>query len=343
MASNNAPENSLEQSLQVRDDEFIEASEVDADAPESAYGDENESYTTSLMSSVRNYRYENGRRYHAFRDEVYFLPNDEMESERLDLFHEILTRRCDGELHLAPIGTNPQRILDLGTGTGIWAVDIGDKFPSAEVLGNDLSPIQPSLVPPNVRFEVDDMENEWLYGSKFDFIHARYLAGAIKDWPRLMDQAFKFTKPGGWVEFQDFDMKFYSTQGEFSPGCPMDEWTKLVVKGLKKIGVEPEPGPKLEGWLKDAGFTNVHEKVLPIPVGVWPKNKQLKEIGALDYHQFLEGLEGISLHLFTNTAGWKPEEVQVFLVNVRKDLKNPRFQAQHNLHVVYAQKPLDAE
>ena len=29
------------------------------------------------------------------------------------------------KLHLAPIANNPQRILDLGTGTGIWAIDMG--------------------------------------------------------------------------------------------------------------------------------------------------------------------------------------------------------------------------
>lgn len=31
----------------------------------------------------------------------------------------------DGRLFLAPIGDNPQRILDLGTGTGLWAIDMG--------------------------------------------------------------------------------------------------------------------------------------------------------------------------------------------------------------------------
>lgn len=36
-----------------------------------------ESYTTSLKSSVMNYKYENGRRYHAY-GEHYFLPNDEV-------------------------------------------------------------------------------------------------------------------------------------------------------------------------------------------------------------------------------------------------------------------------
>lgn len=342
-ASGTEPENSSETLRQLTDYGFIEAAEIDSDLPESAYGDENESYTTSLKSTIKNFRFENGRRYHAFRDESYFLPNDEIESDRLDLFHEILTRCCDDQLFKAPITPHPQRILDLGTGTGIWAIDVGDLYPSAQILGNDLSPIQPTLVPPNVTFEVDDMENTWEYSSQFDLIHARYLAGAIKDWPRLIEQAFKFTRPGGWVEFQDFDMEFYTRNGEFKPGCAMDTWTKIVVDGLQKMGVEPEPGPKLEKWLTKAGFTNVHQEVHPIPVGVWPKSKKMKEIGALDYHQFLEGLEGISMHIFTNTAGWKPEEVQVFLVEVRKDLKNRRLQAQHDFYVVYAQKPLDAE
>lgn len=38
---------------------------------------------------------------------------------------------------------------------------IPSQYPSAEILGNDISPIQPSLVPPNVKFEVDDIEQEW--------------------------------------------------------------------------------------------------------------------------------------------------------------------------------------
>jgi methylase of polypeptide subunit release factors len=41
----------------------------------------------------------------------------------------------DGELHLAKLPTDKAlRILDVGTGTGIWAMDIGDRFPNAEVV-----------------------------------------------------------------------------------------------------------------------------------------------------------------------------------------------------------------
>jgi methylase of polypeptide subunit release factors len=54
----------------------------------------------------------------------------------MDLNHEILVQLLEG--HKAPIGKNPQRILDVGTGTGIWAIDMANRYPSAEVLGIDL-------------------------------------------------------------------------------------------------------------------------------------------------------------------------------------------------------------
>jgi hypothetical protein len=74
----------------------------------------------------------------------------------------------------------------MGTGTGIWAIDFAGEFPSVVVIGNDLSPIQPSWVPPNCTFVIDDLESPWLYRSEpFDFIYGRAIAGSIKDWPYL--------------------------------------------------------------------------------------------------------------------------------------------------------------
>jgi ubiquinone/menaquinone biosynthesis C-methylase UbiE len=75
----------------------------------------------------------------------YIAPNDEQENDRLDMHHHMSTLLCEGKLHFSPIGDSPQRILDLGTGTGIWAIDIADEYPSAEVIGVDLSPTQPSM------------------------------------------------------------------------------------------------------------------------------------------------------------------------------------------------------
>ena len=79
------------------------------------------------------------------------FPNDDEEKERLDTMHQIAGLALDGKLFKAPI-KNPSRILDLATGTGIWAIEVADMFPQAHVIRNDLSPIQPRWVPSNVHF-----------------------------------------------------------------------------------------------------------------------------------------------------------------------------------------------
>lgn len=57
----------------------------------------------------------------------------------------------------------------------------------------DLSPIQPGWVPPNVKFEVDDLEDEWLWApNSFDYIHSRAMVGSIRNWPRFLEQAYKY-------------------------------------------------------------------------------------------------------------------------------------------------------
>jgi len=53
------------------------------------------------------------------------------------MYHEIALQLYDGRLHLAPL-KDPQRVLDIGTGTGIWAIDMADTYPCAEVIGIDL-------------------------------------------------------------------------------------------------------------------------------------------------------------------------------------------------------------
>jgi ubiquinone/menaquinone biosynthesis C-methylase UbiE len=57
----------------------------------------------------------------------YLLPNDDKEADRLDMSHEMILTLMDRKLFLAPIGQHPQRVIDIGTGTGIWAIDFGRK------------------------------------------------------------------------------------------------------------------------------------------------------------------------------------------------------------------------
>lgn len=89
---------------------------------------------------------------------AYAFPNDVQERERLSLQNEVLLRLFDGRLFFAPLNKKspPKMILDVATGTGEWAIQMGDSFPHSQVIATDLSPIQPGEVPPNVNFYVED-------------------------------------------------------------------------------------------------------------------------------------------------------------------------------------------
>jgi len=62
----------------------------------------------------------------------YMYPNDEKEMDRLDIMHKMTEVTLGRKLHLAPIMRRPRRILDLGTGTGIWAVEMGMTIPHVD-------------------------------------------------------------------------------------------------------------------------------------------------------------------------------------------------------------------
>jgi hypothetical protein len=81
------------------------------------------STTTTVDESVKDFFFENGRRYHRFREGIYPFPNDGIEQEREELLHVLIKSLGEGKLHQAPIGSRPQSILDVGTGTGTWVVD----------------------------------------------------------------------------------------------------------------------------------------------------------------------------------------------------------------------------
>ena len=120
------------------------------------------------------FREENGRTYHSYKEGKYIGPNDNPEQERLDFQHALVLLTFDNVLTLSPAGKDGEkqihRVLDVGTGTGCWAIDFADEHPETTVVGVDLSPIQPEFVPPNVEFQVDDMEEDWTFSAKFDFI-----------------------------------------------------------------------------------------------------------------------------------------------------------------------------
>lgn len=148
------------------------------------------SSTASMDPVFSQYIWEYGRRYHSFQEGKYVLPNDECEKDRLDLQHRLYTLTADNQLFISPLeGTQMGRVLDTGTGTGIWAMQVAAQYPVAEVIAVDLSPIQPEWVLPNVEFQLFDVEDGWDFKKKFDLIYSRGLW--VSDWPRFFAQSIE--------------------------------------------------------------------------------------------------------------------------------------------------------
>lgn len=298
------------------------------------------SYTASLTSSVVDYPIEYGRRYHAYRPGSYKFPNDEFEMDRLDLAHAMMVKAMGSVLFRAPLKKDKvHRILDIGTGTGIWAVEMGDIFENAEVLGIDLSAITPEWHPPNVKFEIDDIEESWVGHKKYDFIFCRYMGASIKDWPNLMKNIYDNLAPGGWAEFQDVNTTFYSQDDTYSSETATAKWMNGFMEACSATGRDPSVGPKLEGWVRDAQFANVVADRIRAPLGPWPKDKWYSEFGMMNLILTLNGLEALSVKLFSEMLGKTQTEIAVQLALVRKELKSNSFHAMFDIHVVYGQKP----
>lgn len=117
------------QALAQAEEAIVADSDEYNSTDDAGYGSDNmSSASTSIGSSVRDYMFENGRRYHSFRAGAYNFPNDDVEQEREDMKHAMVRLLSGQNLHFAPLGDNPQNILDIGTGTGIWAIESKNTF-----------------------------------------------------------------------------------------------------------------------------------------------------------------------------------------------------------------------
>ncbi|KAH7124760.1 S-adenosyl-L-methionine-dependent methyltransferase [Dactylonectria macrodidyma] len=316
----------------------------DGDDVDSTIGFDNTSDTTSLSSSILAYREENGRTYHAYKDGVYVLPNDETQNERLDLQHNLLLLTFDGKLHCAPLDKPFHRVLDAGCGTGIWSIDFADEHPECQVTGIDLSPIQPPFVPPNVSFYVDDLEDDWTFSTKFDFIFSRFMTGSIRNWPRYLKQCYEFLEPGGTLELVDIIYPLISDDGTLKEEHPARKWSVLLQEGFAAGGHPLTTALYYKDWLKDAGFVDVVEVKEKWPVNAWARNPKYKQVGMWVYENSMQVLEPLSLAIFTRPKGegglgWSLEELQVLLAGVRKDFKNLGIHMYSPVYSVYANKP----
>ncbi|KXH67831.1 hypothetical protein CSAL01_07287 [Colletotrichum salicis] len=262
-------------------------------------------------------------------------------------------------------GYKVKRVLDVGTGTGIWCTEFGDEYPDAEASTRPFGCWYRSVsssnsivrVPPNVKFEVDDLEEPWTYHTKFDYIHTRVMTSSIADWKRFFKQSYKlastprpkantspskssFLEPGGYIELQEAHMRPNCDDDTLKPTSPLIEWVDRLEEACNIFGRPFINCPSLKPLLEEVGFEGVSVTKYKWPINAWPKDPYYRELGIWNLENMLEGVEGWSMAPFTRALNWTKEEVNVFLISVRNELKNKNVYAYIPVYMIRARKPL---
>ncbi|KAG6068737.1 hypothetical protein E4U16_007883 [Claviceps sp. LM84 group G4] len=330
------------QSPSITTDDLIVAEEVpvnDQNEIDSIFS-EDQSSTTSIASSVLEYRQIHGRTYHSDKFTTnFFFPNDDQQLESMDLCHHFLTILLDDQLFLAPLEKNKiHRVLDVGTGSGIWAIEFADQFPNASVVGTDLSPCQPQWVPPNLCFEIDDATLEWTWNANhFDFIHMRYIVGGIQDWTALFKEAYRCCAPGGWVESIEYEPEICSDDRSTELEPVLASYGELFREASEMLDCPLFVKEILPRALDEAGFVDKRVVRYKVPIGPWAKDGKFAEVGRSAREAAENDLQGYTQMLWQSVQ--KPEdEYQVWLATLRKAIRNPKVHSYMMVQVVYGRK-----
>jgi SAM-dependent methyltransferase len=264
----------------------------------------------------------------------YALPRDMEEINRLDFQHYMLRYALQG-LYAAPL-KNPATILDVGTGTGRWAMDMAQAFPRAQVVGLDVNPppadeqagLGHDVRPPNYSFAPGNvLEGLPFEDGTFDFVHMRLLFTAIPAdrWPFAISELARVTRPDGWVESVE-------TTGLFNGGPHVDLMMSWIAQLSARRGVNLLHGARAAEFMDVAGLRNVGASRANLATGAW--GDRIGGMVASDFVAVCKGFGGVIVGAGVATQ----EQFDETLEGVRADLATHGVRCVTPFYVVVGQK-----
>ncbi|KAF4635089.1 hypothetical protein G7Y89_g3016 [Cudoniella acicularis] len=270
------------------------------------------------------------RTYQSFKEASYPLPNDKRERDRLDYQHMQFMASLHGKLYLSQLGPDVKTVLDIGTGTGSWAIDFAKQHPNMQVLGTDISAIQPAYIPDNCSFILADAEKNWTItkpGSGFDFIHGRALISCFASPQFVFKQAFNALAPGGFIELHDAVFPFQYA-GPPPTKSALYNLVNQTIIGAEKTGRPWTNTTNYAKWLKEIGFVDVREKKFYLPLGPWAKGEYYKKLGKMFRRNFLMGMEATrSVILGKGGAELSDGQIKGLVEGTRKEVMRGKVKA----------------
>lgn len=196
----------------------------------------------------------------------YLLPKDAQEQRRLNFQHHCLYSAM-GNHYLAPLPPDVTTILDVGTGTGIWPVDMARLFPQAHIVGVDISAASLDYASSAAYTFclADVLQGLPFPDQQFAYVHQRLLVAAIPatHWPAVIRELVRVTLPGGWVELLEVG-------ATIQPAGPNTTQLLTWMTGIsRERGFDLRILPQLGEMLRQAGLEDIEAHEIPVPLGDW--------------------------------------------------------------------------
>jgi ubiquinone/menaquinone biosynthesis C-methylase UbiE len=257
-----------------------------------------------LPARPRQWAWLAGRR--VLTNTPYVLPKDKAEGDRLDLQHYLIRHVAQGN-YRAPM-RQPRAILDVGTGTGIWAREMAQQFPRARVVGFDIdrTPLERSIevlgpggqFPSNFSFQLADALQPFPFANgEFDFVHARFISPfvPIPAWPQVVEQMMRVLEHGGAIEIVEL------FEPPTSPSAAYNALAEAGSKLMEGRNLYRGVGDHLIEYLQQAGAQHVQQRKFSIGTG--PQAARQQRMLASDLLAAMEHSK-----VFTVRAGHLSEE-----------------------------------
>lgn len=139
----------------------------------------------------------------------------------------------------------------------------------------------------------------------------------------MISRVYDHLQAGGWAEFHDFAFELVGEDekaNETFERSAVHKFFKTAVLGGAANGKDFTACRNLKRWMLEAGFVDVVEKPILLPLNAWPQDRQDKLLGnwcTLDIMKFLDGTTKLLV-----AGGMSVEEVPAFLDQVRADVTN---------------------
>lgn len=260
----------------------------------------------------------------------YVIPHDHHETNRLDLQHFAM-HEYFGTHVFAPVA-QPQRILDVASGTGVWTQAMREQFPQAQVTGMDVS--VPLEVQENgqssgyVFVQANALEPLPFPDAAFDYVHMRFMFTAmpVQQWPQVVRELVRVTTPGGWIELVE----------AYVPRDAGPAWTQLEMWSNQFFAlrdIDASLASQVGKFLRDAGATQVHERSDGLPLGAY--GGRVGQLMAMD----MASVSRLAMPALVQGLGLDQRQIEATLSQADAEMQSGKYHGITPIYIAFGQRP----